>query len=71
MLLDIMKYFGFELGAQAQMGEKLDGFVIKGAHDREKLQNLLDGFIKRFVLCSHCGNPETELVRIVLVIRID
>ncbi len=44
------------------MNAKEDRYIVNGAHDCEKLQNLLDGFIKRFVLCPHCDNPETNLV---------
>ncbi|CAF1348043.1 unnamed protein product [Didymodactylos carnosus] len=57
----VTKYFGCELGAQVQMIAKDDRYIVNGAHDAEKLQNLLDGFIKRFVLCPSCDNPETQL----------
>jgi translation initiation factor 5 len=55
------KYFGCELGAQVFCDQKNDRFVVNGSHDANKLQNLLDGFIKRFVLCPSCDNPETVL----------
>lgn len=57
----VTKFFGCELGAQVQMNAKEDRYIVNGAHDCEKLQNLLDGFIKRFVLCPNCDNPETKL----------
>ena len=38
-------------------------YIVNGAHEGSKLQELLDSFIKRFVLCSECENPETDLVR--------
>ena len=63
--LDVTKYFGCELGAQVQMHAKEDRYIVNGAHDCEKLQNLLDGFIKRFVLCPKCDNPETKLVCLI------
>ena len=44
------------------MYDKEDRYIVNGAHDCEKLQSLLDGFIKRFVLCPNCDNPETTLV---------
>lgn len=53
------KYFGCELGAQVTMN--LDQYVVNGSHDPEKLLNLLYGFIKKFVLCTKCNNPETSL----------
>lgn len=53
------KYFGCELGAQTQFDPKNDRYIVNGAHDCSRLQDLLDGFIKRFVLCEECDNPET------------
>ncbi|XP_047476359.1 eukaryotic translation initiation factor 5-like [Penaeus chinensis] len=55
------KYFGCELGAQTQFDYKNDRYIVNGSHDAAKLQDLLDGFIKRFVLCPECENPETVL----------
>ncbi|XP_003384405.1 PREDICTED: eukaryotic translation initiation factor 5-like [Amphimedon queenslandica] len=56
------KYFGCELGAQTQMDPKNGRYIVNGAHEGPKLQDLLDGFIKNFVLCEECENPETNLV---------
>lgn len=56
------KYFGFELGAQINLDEKNDRYVVNGCHDANKLQGLLQSFIKKFVLCQVCGNPETSLI---------
>lgn len=56
------KYFGCELGAQTQFDNKNDRYIVNGSHDSIRLQDLLDGFIKRFVLCQECDNPETNLV---------
>lgn len=61
-LTDTTKYFGCELGAQTQFDIKNDRYIVNGSHDAAKLQDLLDGFIKRFVLCPECDNPETNLV---------
>jgi len=54
------KYFGCELGAQTQFDFKNERYIVNGSHDAAKLQDMLDGFIKRFVLCEHCDNPETD-----------
>lgn len=54
------KYFGCELGAQVTMNQDL--YVVNGSHDPEKLLNLLYAFIRKFVLCGKCNNPETSLI---------
>ncbi|KAF9178936.1 hypothetical protein BGZ51_007353 [Haplosporangium sp. Z 767] len=56
------KYFGCELGAQVKCDEKTDRYIVNGAHDAAKLQQLLNGFIQKFVLCPSCGNPETDII---------
>nr|QIB02612.1 eukaryotic translation initiation factor 5 [Eucryptorrhynchus scrobiculatus] len=56
------KYFGCELGAQTLFDFKNERFIVNGSHDAVKLQDLLDGFIRKFVLCPECENPETELL---------
>lgn len=55
------KFFGCELGAQVTLKEKDDKYIVNGAHDAQKLQDLLEKFIQKFVLCSGCDNPETNL----------
>nr|CDS31884.1 Eukaryotic translation initiation factor 5 [Hymenolepis microstoma] len=57
----VTKYFGCELGTQIHVDEKNDRYIVNGAHDAARLQEHLFGFIKKFVLCSNCGNPETTL----------
>ncbi|RXM93909.1 Eukaryotic translation initiation factor 5 [Acipenser ruthenus] len=56
------KFFGCELGAQTQFDAKNDRFIVNGSHEANKLQDMLDGFIRKFVLCPECDNPETDLV---------
>ncbi|KAI0392566.1 domain found in IF2B/IF5-domain-containing protein [Xylariaceae sp. FL0594] len=55
----VIKYFGFELGAQTNIDPADDRWIINGSHDSAKLQDYLDGFINKFVLCKKCKNPET------------
>jgi translation initiation factor 5 len=57
----LIEYFGFELGAQTNLDPADDRWIINGAHDAAKLQDHLDGFINKFVLCKKCKNPETEV----------
>lgn len=55
------KFFGFELGAQTTLDEKNDRYIVNGAHQPDRLRDVLDSFIQKFVLCGSCKNPETDL----------
>ncbi|KAL8877977.1 MAG: hypothetical protein Q9198_004119 [Flavoplaca austrocitrina] len=57
----VIKYFGFELGAQTNNNPNDDRWIINGSHEASKLQDYLDGFISKFVLCKQCKNPETDV----------
>ncbi|MBA0810143.1 hypothetical protein Gohar_002160 [Gossypium harknessii] len=57
-----VKYFGCELGAQSKFDEKTGTSLVNGAHETAKLAGLLENFIKKYVQCYGCGNPETEIV---------
>ncbi|KAG9449062.1 hypothetical protein H6P81_009027 [Aristolochia fimbriata] len=56
------KYFGCELGAQSKFDERTGVSLVNGAHDTAKLAALLENFIKKYVQCYGCGNPETEII---------
>ncbi|XVE78669.1 hypothetical protein DITRI_Ditri13aG0165300 [Diplodiscus trichospermus] len=56
------KYFSCELGAQSKFDEKTGTSLVNGSHDTAKLAGLLENFIKKYVQCYGCGNPETEIV---------
>lgn len=56
------KFFGCELGAQATFSDETERYIVNGAHDANRLRDLLDVFIDKFVLCGSCKNPETELI---------
>lgn len=55
------KFFGFELGAQTTLDDKNDRYIVNGSHQVDRLREVLDSFIAKFVLCGSCKNPETEL----------
>merc|ERR1712130_554 len=55
----IIKFYGCELGAQTNFDKKTGTSIVNGAHDTKKLVELLEGFIKKYVQCYSCGNPET------------
>ncbi|KAL5714475.1 Eukaryotic translation initiation factor 5A-1 [Ranunculus cassubicifolius] len=56
------KYFGCELGAQSKFDEKTGVSLVNGSHETAKLAGLLENFIKKYVQCYGCGNPETEII---------
>ncbi|KAG2273142.1 hypothetical protein Bca52824_067697 [Brassica carinata] len=56
------KYFGLQLGAQSKFDEKTQTSLVNGSHTTSTLASLLEAFIKRYVQCYGCGNPETEIV---------
>lgn len=55
----IVKFFGFELGAQTLITESVS--VINGKHESEDLAYILDRFIDKYVVCGRCRNPETVM----------
>lgn len=57
----VVKFFGYELGAQTTFKEEDDRYLVNGAHMQSELQDSLDGFITKFVLCGACKNPETQI----------
>lgn len=54
------KFFGCELGAQTSFAN--DRYLVNGQHQADRLRELLDTFIDKFVLCAACKNPETVLI---------
>jgi translation initiation factor 2 beta subunit (eIF-2beta)/eIF-5 len=53
------------------MDEKENRYTISGVHEYGTLQKALEKFIDKFVLCPICDNPETELVCLLLNIRLE
>jgi translation initiation factor 5 len=58
---DILKFYGCELGAQTNFDKNTGTSIVNGAHDTKKLSELLESFIKKYVQCYSCGNPETTV----------
>ena len=49
------------MGTQVNCDVKNERYIVNGSHDSAKLQDLLDDFIQKYVLCASCKNPETIL----------
>ena len=59
---DVLKIFGFELGAVTIKDENKDTYIVNGKFSANELADVLDLFIDKFVLCASCRNPETFIV---------
>lgn len=57
-----MRFFAQELATTSKL--KDEKWILMGSHAQDKVQSSVFDFIKRFVLCKACRNPET-------VIRVD
>lgn len=55
------KFFGVELGALSKYDEKEEKSIVNGAIPQQRLQDVLDKFIEKFVLCPVCRLPEAQL----------
>ncbi|XP_050340944.1 LOW QUALITY PROTEIN: eukaryotic translation initiation factor 5-like [Bactrocera neohumeralis] len=55
----LMRFFQFDLGAQTTISKKDDKYLIMGSRQEEQMQQSVYSFIKKFVLCGQCKNPET------------
>ena len=51
-----LKFIGRELGSNTEL--KSNSYLINGNHQVEKMQELLDKFIRKYVLCPKCHLPE-------------
>jgi putative translation initiation factor aIF-2 beta subunit len=56
----IEKYIGYQLNLRTKI-DKIK-LVVHSNHDRNVLQNIINGYIKDYVLCRTCHNPETSIV---------
>nr|WCZ58547.1 translation initiation factor 5 [Andalucia godoyi] len=57
----LIKFFGFELGAQTKWEAAAQKGIVNGEHTLETLNGLLAQFISKFVTCAACKNPETNI----------
>ena len=51
-----LKFIGRELGSNTEI--KTNSYLINGNHTIDKMQEILDKFIKKYVLCPKCKLPE-------------
>lgn len=53
-----LKYWGYELGAPTEFKAGEDKYMLNGSFSTAVLQEFLDKFIEKFVLCGRCKYPE-------------
>ena len=57
----LLKYIGVTLGAATTGQQKNDPWCVNGVYDSVKLTAVLYDYIRMYVLCSKCTNPETNI----------
>lgn len=57
----IQKFYSIQLGTAFIM--KHQRYVLNGTYTNAQMQQCLDEFMKLYVLCSVCSNPETDVYK--------
>lgn len=57
----LTKYFGCVLGAGTSWNIDADRYQVNGYYEQPDLQQKLFDFVREFILCTSCSNPETVL----------
>jgi translation initiation factor 5 len=56
----IANYMAYRIGTVVKFDKERNEWKFSGKHSRESLQNLYFDFVKMYILCSKCNNPETN-----------
>jgi len=56
-----IRFLAMEVGCSLKVEKRDNRYILNGAHTAERLQDVLYSFIRRFVLCGACDNPETRI----------
>lgn len=62
---DIEKFIGYKLNLRVKIDKK--ELMVHGDHTVVMLQSIISEYIKDYVLCGSCGNPETNICNNKLV----
>jgi translation initiation factor 2 subunit 2 len=57
----LAKYLSKELATSAPVQD--NALIFQGKISREILQKKIDDYVKEFVRCKECGNPDTKFVK--------
>lgn len=65
----LMKYLTREMGTAG----KIEGLraVFQGKFSKEQIKSNIDAYVEEFVMCSECGRPDTQLMKMerVMVLK--
>lgn len=53
----LLKFIAMKKGATVRLSK----LGVSGSYSKKELTDILDEFISTYFLCSHCGNPETNV----------
>ncbi len=60
----IARYLSKELGSPYFLTEDERKLILSRRIDPRQVENRLDRFIRTYVICPHCGRPDTVIVKI-------
>lgn len=58
----VKNYFDEELANTSSINSN-GGLVINGIFKEHKIMTILEGYIKKFLMCSQCKNLDTQLIK--------
>ncbi|MCD6244449.1 MAG: translation initiation factor IF-2 subunit beta [Thermoproteota archaeon] len=60
----IARYLSKELGSPYFLTEDERKLILSRRIDPRQVENRLDRFIRTYVICPHCGRPDTVIVKV-------
>jgi translation initiation factor 2 subunit 2 len=60
----IARFLSKELGSPYFLTEGDRKLILSRRIDPKQVENRLDRFIKMYVICSHCGRPDTAIIKV-------
>ena len=58
----LLRHLSHSLCTQSSFDKKNMTYKLNGHHEEATIQRVIFEFVRRFILCSTCNNPETEFV---------
>ena len=60
--LHLLKYLSFSFCSPIIHDDKSKNYILKGKFSLKQIEDALEDFIAKYVLCEKCSNPETEFM---------